>query len=115
MSEGSLVTEHLNVFNTIVSQLSSMDIKIIEEKKCVSLLCYFPYSWDSLVVDIGSNTTTLALEDVVSYLLSKEMRRKNMEGSNKDALVVRGRMIDRDKGKLSSRNYKLKGRYKSPV
>jgi hypothetical protein len=115
MSEGSLVTEHLNAFNTIVSQLSSMDIKIIEEKKCVSLLCYFPYSWDSLVVDIGSNTTTLALEDVVSYLLSEEMRRKNMEGSNKDALVVRGRMIDRDKGKLSSRNYKLKGRYKSPV
>jgi hypothetical protein len=115
MSEGNLVTEHLNAFNTIVSQLSSMDIKIIEEKKCVSLLCYFPYSWDSLVVDIGSNTTTLALEDVVSYLLSEEMRRKNMEGSNKDALVVRGRMIDRDKGKLSSRNYKLKGRYKSPV
>jgi hypothetical protein len=28
MSDGSLVTDHLNVFNTIISQLSSMDIKI---------------------------------------------------------------------------------------
>jgi hypothetical protein len=39
---------------------------------------------------IGSNSTTLALEDVVASLLSEEMRRKNMEGLTKDALVVRG-------------------------
>jgi hypothetical protein len=29
MSDGSSVTEHLNVFNTILIQLSSVDIKII--------------------------------------------------------------------------------------
>jgi hypothetical protein len=95
MSDGSSVTEHLNVFNTILSQLSSVDIKITEEEKCISLLCSFPDSWDSLVMAIGSNTTTLALEDVVASLLSEEMRRKNMEGSTKDALVVRGRPIDK--------------------
>jgi hypothetical protein len=67
-----------------------VDIKIIEEEKCIILLCYFPDSWDVLVVAIGSNTTTLALEDVVSSLLSEEMRRKNMEGLTKDDLVVRG-------------------------
>jgi hypothetical protein len=38
------------------------------------------------------------------------MRRKKMEGSTKDALVVRGQPIDRDKGKLSGRNPKSKGR-----
>jgi hypothetical protein len=38
-----------------------------------------------------------------------------MEGSTKDALVVRGRLIDRDKGIFSSRNFKSKGRSKSPV
>jgi hypothetical protein len=37
-------------------------------------------------MDIGSNSTTLVLEDVVASLLSEEMRRKNMEGSTKDAL-----------------------------
>jgi hypothetical protein len=113
MSDGSLVTEHLNVFNTILSQLSSVDIKITEEEKCIILLCSFPDSWDSLVMAIGSNTTTLVLEDVVASLLSEEMRRKNMEGSTKDALVVRGRPIERDKGKFSGRNSKSKGRSKS--
>jgi hypothetical protein len=59
MSEGSLVTEHLYVFNTIISQLSSVDIKITEEEKCIILLCSFPNSWDSLVMVIGSNSTKL--------------------------------------------------------
>jgi hypothetical protein len=34
---------------------------------------------------------------MVTYLLSKEMRRKNMEGSTKDALALRGQPIDREK------------------
>jgi hypothetical protein len=41
-------------------------------------------------MDIGSNTTTLVLEDMVASLLSEEIRRNNMEISTKDALVVRG-------------------------
>ena len=114
MSDGSSVTRHLNAFNTL-SQLSFMDIKITQEEKCISLLCSFPNSWDSLVVAIESNTTTLSLEDVVSYLLSEEMRRKNMEGSTKYAFVVRGRLVKRDKGKLSGRKSKSKGRSKSTV
>jgi len=39
ISEGSSVTEHLDVFNTIIRQLSFVDIKVTEEEKCVILLC----------------------------------------------------------------------------
>jgi hypothetical protein len=92
-----------------------VDIKITEEEKCISLLCSFPDSWDSLVMAIRSNTTTLALEYVVASLLLEEMRRKNMEGSTKDALVVRGRLVDKDKDKFSGKKSKSKGRSKSPV
>jgi hypothetical protein len=53
MSDGSLVNENLNVFNIVLSQLSSVDIKITYEEKCINLLCYFPYSLDKLVVAIG--------------------------------------------------------------
>jgi hypothetical protein len=67
-----------------------VDIKITKEEKCISLLCSFPDSWDRLVVVIRSNATTLSLEYMVSSLFSEEMRRNNMEGSTKDALVVRG-------------------------
>jgi hypothetical protein len=83
-----------------MSQLSSVDIKFTKEEKYMILLCSFPDSWDSLVVAIGTNTTTLALEDVVASILSEEMGRKNMEGLTKYALVVRGQLVDKDKRKI---------------
>ena len=75
MEDGDSVTDHLNVFNTLVSQL----IKMEEENKCITLLCSLPDSWDNLVVAMGSSTkSTLKFEDIVSSLLSEEMRRKSM-------------------------------------
>jgi hypothetical protein len=62
MRDGDSVEKHLNAFNTMVSQLVSIDIKISDEDKCISLLCSLPNSWDSLVVAIGSNTTSLNLD-----------------------------------------------------
>jgi hypothetical protein len=75
MEDGDSVIEHLNAFNTLVSQLGSVNIMIAEEDKCITLLCYLPNSWDNLVVAIGSTTqSTLKYEDVVASLLSEEMR-----------------------------------------
>ena len=73
------MTEHLNAFNTVVSQLSSIDIKILDEDKCINLLCSLPDSWDSLVIAIGRNATALQFHEIVSALLTEEMRWKNME------------------------------------
>ena len=44
MNDGDLVTEHLNAFNTIISQFLFVDIKITEEEKCISRLCSLPDS-----------------------------------------------------------------------
>jgi len=74
MKDGDSVKEHLNAFNTVVSQLASIDIKILDEDKCISLLCSLLDSWDSLVIAIGSNATTLQFDEIVSSLLTKEMR-----------------------------------------
>eukprot|EP00253_Pinus_taeda_P023100 PITA_23100 len=91
MKDEDSVREHLNVFNIVVSQLSSIDIKILDEDKCISLLCPLLDSWDSLVITIGSNAIALQFDEIVSSLLTKEMRWKNMESQNGDALFVRGR------------------------
>eukprot|EP00253_Pinus_taeda_P006275 PITA_06275 len=88
IKDGESVTEHLNAFNTVVSQLASVDIKISDEDKCISLLCSLPDSWDSLVIAIGSNATALQFDEIVSALLTEEMRRKNMDNQNGDALSV---------------------------
>eukprot|EP00253_Pinus_taeda_P011455 PITA_11455 len=88
MNDGDSVTKHLNAFNTLVSQLASVDIKISDEDKCISLLCSVPDSWDSLVIAIGSNATTLQFDEIVSSLLTEEMIWKNMVSQNRDALSV---------------------------
>jgi hypothetical protein len=65
MEDGDSVTEHLNAFNTLVSQPVSINITIAEEDKCITLLCSFPDSWDNMVIAIGSTTqSTLKYEDV---------------------------------------------------
>jgi hypothetical protein len=114
MRDGDLVAKHLNAFNTVVSQLVSVEIKISDEDKCINLLCSLLDTWDSLVVAIGSNTTALKFDEVVSSLLSEEMRQKNMEGQSTNALFARGHSQERNRYKSSSGRYKSKGRSKSP-
>jgi hypothetical protein len=113
MRDGDSVAENLNTFNTMVSQLVSVEIKISDEDKCINLLCSLPDSWDSLVVAICSNTTALNFDEVVSSLLSEEMRQKNMEGQSIDALFARGHSHERNRSKSSSGRSKSKGRSKS--
>jgi hypothetical protein len=113
MRDGDSMAEHLNSFNTVVSQLVSVEIKISDEYKCISLLCSLPYSWDSLVVAIGSNTTSLKFEEVVSSLLSEDMRWKNMEGHSTCALFTRVHSQERNRSNFSSGRSKSKGRSKS--
>ena len=98
----------------MVSQLVFVEIKISDEYKCISLLCSLPNLWDSLVVAIGSNTTSLKFEEVVSSLLLEEIRQKNMEGQSTDRLFARGCSQERNRSNLSRGRSKYKGRSKSP-
>ena len=88
MKDGDSVTENLNAFNTVVSQLSFVDIKISNEDKCISFLCSLLESWDNILIAIGRNTTTLNFDDIVSTLFSEQMIQRNMEVHNRDALSL---------------------------
>jgi hypothetical protein len=102
MEDGDSMTEHLNAFNTLVSQLVSINITIAEEDKCITLLCSLSDSWDNLVVAIGSTTQSrMKYEDVVSSFLTEEMRWKSMDSHSTDYLFVRGCTQDMNLGKPS--------------
>jgi hypothetical protein len=113
MRDGDSVVEHLNAFNTVVNQLVFVESKISDEDKCIILLCSLPDSWDSLVVAIGSTTTALKFDEVVSSLLLEDMRWKNMEGQSTNTLFSRVRSQERNRSKFSSGISKSKGRSKS--
>ena len=71
MKEGTSITDHLNVFNTLMVQLESIDVKFETEDKAITLLCSLPESWDHFVTSISlSSSETIEFDDVVGALLS---------------------------------------------
>ncbi|MBY3556022.1 hypothetical protein HGI15_22025, partial [Modestobacter lapidis] len=111
MVDGGSFSAHLQEFNTLVSQLASISYDIGDADKAITLLCSLPDSWDNLIVAIGSGTTDLSFESVVSALLSEEMRRQGMESSSKEALFVRGRTQNRNTKRSGNRS-KSRGKSK---
>ena len=115
MDDNDIVIEHLNVYKTIVSEITSISITMVEEDKSITILCYFSDSWDNLIFAIGSaNQSTLKFDEKVSSLLLEEMRWKTMDNHSMDALSVRGLPQERNKNKGSGGRSKFKGRSKSP-
>jgi hypothetical protein len=110
MKEGTQVVDHLNTFNTLVVQLTSMEVKIEDEDKVITLLCLLPESWDILVTSISFNSTDVLNYDyVVGVLLAEEMRRKYIqETSTSEAMVIRGRPKENNQ-RIYSR-FKSRGR-----
>ena len=71
-----MIVDHLNDFNTVTSQLSSVEVNFDDEVRALLFLCIFPESWNGLFVAISnfvSGSSTLKFDDVVGAILSKEM------------------------------------------
>ena len=55
MYENGFVSDHINEFNMIVSQLNSVDINFKDEIKVLILMSSLPESWDTVVAVISSS------------------------------------------------------------
>ena len=76
MSEGGSVTDHLNEFNTLTSQLSYVKVNFDDEVRALLILCSLPESWNSLVMVVSNyvpSSNTLKFHDFVGIILSEEM------------------------------------------
>jgi hypothetical protein len=92
IKEGTKVADHLNTFNTLIVQLTSMEVKFEDEDKAITLLYLLPESWDNLVTSIRFiSTKVLDYDSIVGGLLAEEMRRKSSkETSTSKAMLIRG-------------------------
>ncbi|KAK8936753.1 hypothetical protein KSP39_PZI011993 [Platanthera zijinensis] len=106
MSEGTQLLNHMNMFNKLVSQLRSMDVKVEEEDQALLLLSSLPRPFDHLVTTILYGKDTLKMEEVVTMLLSNEKRSSSGSKASEGLLVKsrdpsRGR--SKERGKKDSR------------
>jgi len=54
MGDGDSIIEHLNNFNSSMTQSILIGMKMGKEDHCMTLLCYLSISWDNLVMAIVS-------------------------------------------------------------
>ncbi|KAK8931243.1 hypothetical protein KSP39_PZI016330 [Platanthera zijinensis] len=114
MSDDASVTTHLNSFNTVTNQLSSVDIKFDDEVRALLLLSSLPDSWDSLVTAVSnsSENSKLKFDDTVGLVLNEEVCKRANSGTSNSALNVesRGRHFDRNSGRGCSKSARGKSK-----
>nr|TKS11700.1 hypothetical protein D5086_0000069980 [Populus alba] len=111
MTEGIFVTQHLNNFNTITNQLSSIEIEF-DENHALILLASFPSSWEGIktAVSNSSEKSKLKYVDIQDLILAEEVRRKDMGENSSLALNINTRGRRHDRGLFKGRS---KSRYRS--
>jgi len=112
MKEGTNIVEHLNVVNTLIFQLSNMEVKFQEKDNSITLFCSLLESWDHFVTSISLRTTKfLEFDSVVWALLFEEVQRNsNIKTSTPEAMVARGQSKERGEKEKSSSRSKSKGK-----
>ena len=101
----------------VTSQLSYVGVSFDDEVRALFMLFSLPERWNGLVMDVSnyvSGSRTLNFDDVVSVILSENMRRKRTGETSGDALTMDSRGRPRDRGKSSGNHGKSrKVRFKS--
>ncbi|KAI5083625.1 hypothetical protein GOP47_0003368, partial [Adiantum capillus-veneris] len=100
IKEGTPMSDHLNEFNTIYSQLSAQGVKFDEPVRAMFLLITLPESWDTFRTNLSNSTPPdgLNIAGVEGSLLTEETNRKTMDKGKGTPLVVKGRTKEKYKG-----------------
>ncbi|GMI70741.1 hypothetical protein HRI_000743400 [Hibiscus trionum] len=89
--EGQDLTQHVNIFNQIITDLTQLDVKIENEDKAMILLCSLPSSYEYIVTTLTYGKETIKFEEITAALLAHNQRRQNTgESSHADGLYVKG-------------------------
>ena len=97
MSEKGTISDHINEFNMIVSQLNSVDINFKDEIKALILMSFLPESWDTVIAAICSSrgSKKLKFDEICDVVLIKSIHKREVGDSPGSTLNVdrRGRSM----------------------
>ena len=109
--DGSSMAEHLNAFQGLINQTTSLEVPMADEVFALLLLASLSESWGMLVMTLSNarpQGKKLSLEMVKLSLLNEEARWKEREAiSDHKALVTKG---DSYRGRDRQRGSKNRGR-----
>nr|GEV31849.1 zinc finger, CCHC-type [Tanacetum cinerariifolium] len=110
MHPGKKLSKHIDEFNKLVSDLANIDIDIDDEDQTLMLLTSLPSSYDNFMETLLYGRVSPTLEDVLSSLNSRELKKRTYVKDDGDGLYIRGRSDHQDN---QGRDYPKKNKKKS--
>ena len=112
MAENASVEQHLNEFNTITNQLSSIEIDFDDETRALIVLASLLNSWEAMKMSVGNSTgkEKLRYNDMRDLVLAEEIRKRDAGETSESSFALnfetRGRGNDRNsnRGRSKSKN-----------
>ena len=82
--KSTFVVQHLNEFNTITNQLSTVGIEFDDEVRALILLDSLPNSWEAMRMTVSNfaGKSKLKYDDIRDLILSEEVRRRDANIDN---------------------------------
>ena len=83
-AEDTPIAQHLNEFNTITNQLSSMEIEFDDETRALIVLASLPNNWEAMrmVMSNFAGKCKLKYDDIRALILSEEVHRRDVNIDN---------------------------------
>ncbi|CAH9062481.1 unnamed protein product [Cuscuta epithymum] len=105
LKSGTSVAEHTSQFQSLVNQLSCVEMPLGDEMQSLLLLSSLPDSWETLVVTLSNSAPDgkLTMSVVKDALFNEEARRKDMSTDETHALVTENRGRSQGKQQRNSR------------
>ena len=112
VAENASVAQHLNEFNTITNQLSSVEIDFDDEIRVLIVLASLPDSWEAMRMAISNSTRkeNLKYNDIRDLIMAEEFRKRDASETSGSSfalnLETRGRGNNRNsnRGRSKSKN-----------
>ena len=112
MVENVSIAQHLNEFNIITNQLSSVEIDFDDEFRALIILVSLPNSWEAMRMAVSNSTgkEKLKYNDIRDLILAKEICRRDASETSGSGSALNLETIGRsnnrnsNRGKSKSRN-----------